>query len=90
MKAIILLPPPEGWDGETQLSCMKCGELKEISEFRDSNECMECDAPDVVGFGMQSQTRLGGSSERPNNKEASYTKHGNHQENFSATKYIKP
>jgi hypothetical protein len=89
MRAIILLPPPEAWDGETQLQCMKCGEIKEVSDFRDSNECIECDVYPVVDFVTQPQSRLG-SSQRPNNKEASYSKHGNHQENFSATKYIKP
>jgi hypothetical protein len=89
MKAIILLPPPEASDGETALQCMRCGQLKLVSEFRDSNDCIECDDLPVVDFVTHPQTRLG-SSERPNNKEASYSKHGNHQENFSATKYIKP
>jgi hypothetical protein len=88
MKAIILLPPPAARYGETRLQCMKCGELKDVSDFRDSNECIECDGAPVVDYVTQPQTRLG-SSQMPN-KEASYSKHGNNQENFSATKYIKP
>ena len=84
MAPIVLLPPPEAMDGETQLQCMKCRKLKGASHFRDSNECIDC-APNAVLSLTQSKTRLG--SQRINKDAYSISKH---QVNFSATKYIKP
>lgn len=88
-KAIIILPPSaSGPDGDKK-PCATCHRLRGANLFgRDSPDV--CNACNLVNRRMTQSAhheRISGSEIRG---KAGYSKHGKHQENFSATKYIKP
>mmetsp|Transcript_30871 Transcript_30871/g.51005 ORF Transcript_30871/g.51005 Transcript_30871/m.51005 type:complete len:85 (-) Transcript_30871:275-529(-) len=82
-KAIIVLPPPGSGAHGGEKECTTCHRLKGANLFKDSNVCTGCTL-----MGSRAQSRNNGSSEI--HGKSSYSKIGKHQENFSATKYIKP
>jgi hypothetical protein len=90
-KAIIILPPSEsGPEHGDKKPCATCHRLKGSNLFGNRDSPDVCNACNLVNRRMTQQSHYEQNSGSEIRGKAGYSKHGKHQENFSATKYIKP
>lgn len=81
---IVLAPPGSGAHGGEQ-ECTTCHRMKGANLFRASTVCNAC-----TMLGARGPSGISANNVEGIRGKSGYSKHGKHQENYSATKYIKP